>query len=78
MGSKRTKIDPKKITELTALYIAMEKAKDAAVFQPLLNRHDEITRSLGFPQILVRSLEEMRTRRFFPTHSTPGNPFKIV
>jgi len=71
MATKRSQPDPKAIKELTELYISMEKAKDEGEFQPLLTRHDEITKSLGFPQILFRCLEDMKTRRHFPTLSTP-------
>jgi hypothetical protein len=71
MAHTRSRPDPKAIKELTALYIAMEKAKDEEEFQPLLTRHDEITKSLGFPQILFRSLEDMKNRLHFPTLSTP-------
>lgn len=70
MGNKRTKLDPKAIKELVQFYVAMEKARDEEEFHPLIKRHDEITKCLGFPQILLRSLEDMKTRRFFPTHST--------
>jgi hypothetical protein len=71
MGNKRTQPDPKAIKELVQLYIAMEKTADEEEFQPLLKRHDEITKSLGFPQILFRSLEDMKNRRHFPINSTP-------
>lgn len=73
MANKRSRPDPKAIKELTGLYISMERAKDEGEFQPLLSRHDEITKSLGFPQIRVRSLEEMKTWRFFPTLTTPSS-----
>jgi 5-methylcytosine-specific restriction endonuclease McrBC GTP-binding regulatory subunit McrB len=71
MVHKRSQPDPKAIKELTELYISMEKATDEEDFQPLLNRHDEITKSLGFPKILFRSLEDMKNRRHFPALSTP-------
>ena len=71
MAHIRSRPDPKAIKELTELYISMEMAKDEEEFQPLLIRHDEITKSLGFPQIFFRSLEDMKTRRHFPTLSTP-------
>jgi hypothetical protein len=67
MANKRSRPDPKAIKELVELYIAMEKANDEEEFHPLLNRHDEITKSLGFPQILFRCLEDMKTRRYFPS-----------
>jgi hypothetical protein len=67
MANKRSRPDPKAIKELTELYISMEKAKDEGEFQPLLTRHDEITKSLGFPKIPFRCLEDMKTRRHFPT-----------
>lgn len=71
MAHKRSRPDPKAIKELVELYISMEKANDEEEFQPLLTRHDEITKSLGFPLILFRSLEDMKNRRHFPTLSTP-------
>jgi hypothetical protein len=72
MAHKRSRPDPKAIKELTELYFAMEKAKDDEAFQPLLNRHDEITKSLGLPRILIRSLGEMRNPPHFPTLTTPS------
>lgn len=71
MANKRSRPDPKAIKELVGLYIAMEKAADEREFQPLLNRHDEITKSLGFPKILIRSIEQMKTPHHFPTFTTP-------
>jgi hypothetical protein len=45
MAHKRFRPNPKAIKELTELYISMAKAEDEDEFQPLLTRHNEITKN---------------------------------